>query len=180
MHCRKEICWTCLFKASILALPFWNSKHSIPTRSFRFLRAAVPSSSSALRLHHAHPFVAAAEKNVCHAEKQRVLSWICGMEDLLQYTDCAPMWLLQTKLLASVGWKRGCEHFGCRCSQHVTHCHCVMQRSRGFCHGVVVSKFCYNTVIVLSVVLCDCCKPTNNCWDSDFSNSELDVWLPAF
>ena len=34
-----------------------------------------------------------------------------------------------------------------------------MQRSRGSDHGVVVSKICYNTVIVLSVVLCDCCKP---------------------
>ena len=39
---------------------------------------------------------------------------------------------------------------------------------------------CYNTAIVLSVVLCDCCKPTSNCWSRAFSNSELDVWLPAF
>ena len=30
------------------------------------------------------------------------------------------------------------------------------------------------------VVLCVCCKPTNNCWDWAFSNSELDDWLPAF
>ena len=37
-----------------------------------------------------------------------------------------------------------------------------------------------NTVIVLSVVLCDCCKPTNNCQDWDFSNGKLDVCLPAF
>ena len=87
-----EICWTCLFKASILALPFWNSKHSLPTRSFRFLRAAVPSSSSALWFNHAHPFVAAAGKT------------------------------------------------------------CLMQRSRGFGHGVVVWEICYDTVIVLSVV----------------------------
>ena len=40
-----------------------------------------------------------------------------------------------------------------------------MQRSRGSGHGVVVSKICYNTVTVLSVVLCDCCKPTKNCQD---------------
>ena len=146
----------------------------------------------------------------------------------------------QTKLLASVGWKWGCQPFSFRCSQNVTHCRkeicstclfkesiptipCVnskhpiptrslsfflraaacstgsalwlhyaqasvvtagktspMQRSRGFGHGVVVSKICYNTVIVLSVVLCDCCKPTNNCRDWAFSNSELEVWLPAF
>ena len=31
----------------------------------------------------------------------------------------------------------------------------LMQRSAGFGHGVVVSKICYNLLIVL---LCDCCK----------------------
>ena len=34
----------------------------------------------------------------------------------IPYTDCAPVWLLQTKLLASVGWKWGCQPFSCRCS----------------------------------------------------------------
>ena len=37
-----------------------------------------------------------------------------------------------------------------------------MQRSRGFGRGVFFSKICYSAVIVLSVVLCDCCKPMNN------------------
>ena len=101
-QCRKEICSTCLFKESIPTIPFGNSKHPLPARS-RFLRAAVHSSSSALWLHHAHPFVAAAEKTS------------------------------------------------------------LMQRSRGFGRGVVVSKICYNAVIALSVVLCDCCKPMDNC-----------------
>ena len=27
MHCRKEICSTCLFETSTPAVPFWNSKH---------------------------------------------------------------------------------------------------------------------------------------------------------
>ena len=40
-----------------------KSKHLVPTRS-RFLRAAVRSTRSALWLHHAHPFVAAAEKGL--------------------------------------------------------------------------------------------------------------------
>ena len=57
---------------------------------------------------------------------------------------------------------------------------CPMQRSRVFGHGVVVSKICYNTVIVLSVVLCDWCKPMNNCRHWAFSNSRLEVLLPAF
>ena len=118
MHCRKEMCWTCLFRES---MPFFYlSLHSLPEawaswepRTFRHL--CIKS-----WWHHAHPFVAAAEKT-CH-----------------------------------------------------------MQRSRGSGRGVVVSKICYNTVIVLSVVLWDCCKPTNNCRDWDFSTSELEVGLPAF
>ena len=79
-HCRKEICWTCLFKESIPAIPFWNSKH--PT----YQKLEVPESRSTFRhlcikwWHRAHPFVAAAEKE------------------------------------------------------------CVMQRSRGFGHGVVVPR----------------------------------------
>ena len=121
---RVQMLATCddmLFSESIPAIPFWNSKPPLPTRSLRFLRAAVPSSNSALWLHHAHPFVAAAEKT------------------------------------------------------------CLMQR-RGFGHGVVVWKICYNILIliVLSVVLCDCFKPTNNCWDWAFSNSEFEAGLPAF
>ena len=46
--------------------------------------------------------------------------------------------------------------------------------------GVVVSKICYNALIVLSVVLCDCCKRMNDCRDWAFSNIGLEEWLPAF
>ena len=91
-HCRKEICLTCLFKTSISAVPVWNSKHPLLVRSLRLPRAAGHSTGYALCLHYAHPAVAAAEKHLSHAEKQRI---------------------------------------------------------------------CYNAVLVLSVVLCDCCKPTN-------------------
>ena len=57
---------------------------------------------------------------------------------------------------------------------------CLIEISRGFGHGVAVLKICYNAVIVLSVVLCDCCKPMNSCRDWAFSNSGLEVGLPAF
>ena len=138
---------------SIPAIPFWNSKHPLPTRSLRLLRAAVCSTNSALCLYHAHPFVAAAEKNESHAErseKQRVWSRSCGLQDLLltiqwlcprfglQGIDCAlscDTWLLQTneiqwtiveidkiEILASVGWKWGCQPFSCPCSLNVMHC----------------------------------------------------------
>ena len=80
-------------------LPFVKSKSPLPTRSLRSLRAAAHSTSSGLCLHHAHPFVAAAEKHLSHAEKQRVWSRSCGVQDFLQYCDCAlscGMRLLQT------------------------------------------------------------------------------------
>ena len=44
------------------SMPFGKSKPPLPTRSLRSLRAAVRSTSSALCLRHAHPFVAAEEK----------------------------------------------------------------------------------------------------------------------
>ena len=39
----------------------------------------------ALWLRHADPFVAAAEKKLSHAEKQRVWSRSCDLQELLQY-----------------------------------------------------------------------------------------------
>ena len=103
-----------MFQEFIPAIPFWISKHPIipiPTRSLRLLRATAPFLSSALWLHHAHPFVAATEKSP------------------------------------------------------------LMQRSKGFGHGVVLSKISYvqysdcvqdldyRTLMVLSVVTRGCCKP---------------------
>ena len=69
-HCRKEICWTCLFKESIPSIPFWNFKH--PT----YQKLEVPESRSTFRhlfikwWHHAHPSVAAAEKD-CVVQRSR-------------------------------------------------------------------------------------------------------------
>ena len=129
-HSRKEICATCLFKESIPAITFGNSKHPLPARS-RFLRVAVRSSRSALCLRHAHAFVAAEGKNLSHAEKQRNWSQSYGLQDLSQYSDCAlsrAIWLLQTNeqllrlsFLATVGWKCGCQPFSCLCLKNVTH-----------------------------------------------------------
>ena len=89
---------TCLSKESIPAIPFWNST---PYQKFE-----VPESRSTFRqlcikfwLHDAHPLVATVEKNLSHAQKQRVGSRSCGLQDLSQYSDCAlscSKWLLQT------------------------------------------------------------------------------------
>ena len=86
-------------KESIPAIRFWVSKHPPPTWSLRLLRAAVCSTTSPLWLHHAHPFVAAAEKSQSHSGKQSFRSRSRGLQDLLQCSDCAlsrAMWLLQT------------------------------------------------------------------------------------
>ena len=120
-HCPKEIFSTCLSKES---MPFVKSKSPLPTRSLRSLRAAAHSTSSALCLHHAHPFVAAAEKNLSHAEKQRVCSRSCGVQDLLQWwyeTAANQRTLVEIELLATVAWKWGCQPFSSPCSKNVTH-----------------------------------------------------------
>ena len=232
-------CSTCLFKTSIPAVPFWNSKHPLRTRSLRFLRATVRSTSSAWWLHHAHPFVAASEKSTCLMQRSKafghavVVSKIC-----CNALISSPMWLLQTFSLcgleaglpafqlpmvgkcevlpkkdlfdllvsgiysrhsfsdfqastpytrsrfltaivrstSSAWWWYHAHHF-VAASEKST---CLMQRSKAFGHAVVVSKICCNTVIVPSVVLWDCCKLMKICRDWAFSNSGLEVGLPAF
>ena len=126
---------TCLFQESISTIPFWNSKRPLPTRS------------SALCLHHAHPFVAAEDKNQSHAEKQRVWSRSCGLQDLLRniqiytvivskiwitgywlcsqlgHVAAANQWtIVEIVPLATVVWKWGCQPFSRRCSLNVMHC----------------------------------------------------------
>ena len=119
-HCRKEICSTYLLNSSIADIPLRNA-----------------TTSSALCLHFAckrsHPFNPFVEDSgfASHAKKQRVWSRSCCLQALLQYCDCAlscAMRLLQNQgtlveieLLATVGWKRGCQPFSCPCSQNVTH-----------------------------------------------------------
>ena len=72
------------------------------------------------------------------------------------------------------------------CLQKIPSLRCSCRKRPVSCReaeGLVMqvwSPSCYNTVIVLSVVLCDCCKPTSNFWDWAFSNSGLEVGLPAF
>ena len=128
-RCRKEVYATCLSKES---MPFVKSKLPLHTRSLRSLRAAARSTSS---LHHAsfwnsnHPLPTKSFR----FPRSAVRSSICAV------------WFHHARPFVTAAKKA-----------------CLMQlmhRSRAFGHGVVVSKICYNTVIVLSVVLCDCCKP---------------------
>ena len=90
-HCRKKICWKCWFQESIPAFPFWNSKLPLHTRSLRFLRAAVRSTISALNFGCIMPIPSLQQqkKHLSYAEKQSVWSRSCGLQDLLQYSDCS-------------------------------------------------------------------------------------------
>ena len=93
MHCRKEVCSTCL---SMESMPFVKSKPPL-TRSLRFLRATARSTSSALWLDHAHPFVAAAEKrhvscrcslNVMHCRKE--IYGTCSSKESMPFVKSKP------------------------------------------------------------------------------------------
>ena len=129
-HCRKEICSTCLSEESIPAISSGNSKHPLPTTRFRFPRAAVRSTSFALWLHHAFPFVAAAEKKpVSCTEAEGLVAelfsprfvttqWLCSQ--LCHVTAANQCQIVEIELLATVGWKWGCERFCFRCTQNVT------------------------------------------------------------
>ena len=113
-------CSKCVSRES---MPFVISKPPLPTRSLRSLGAAVRSTSSAFLLHHAHPFVAAAEKRpVSCREAEGLVTelWSPRIVAIL----IVPLWLLQRKVLASVGWKQGCQPFSCWCSLNVTEKRC--------------------------------------------------------
>ena len=118
-HSRKEICSTCLFKESIPAFPFWNSKHPLPARSLRFLRAEVRSAISSLWLHHVHPFVTAVSKRPVSCREAEgfvtelfsprfvTTQWLCSQ--LCYVTAANQQTFVQLELLATVGWKCGCQ-----------------------------------------------------------------------
>ena len=87
MHCRKEICSTCLFKESIPTIHLWNSKH--PTCQ----KLEVPESRSTFRhlcikwWHHAHPFVAAPEKDRV-MQRSRGFGHEVVSKEVLQVNNC--------------------------------------------------------------------------------------------
>ena len=131
------------------------------------------------------PFSCRCSQNMTHWQgKRRFARQVCLRNPF-------PPFLLGISIIHSLpeagSWQRQYAppalHYGCIMpipSLQLQEMTCLMQRSRGFGHGAVVPKICYNAVIVLSVVLSDCCKPMNTCRDWAFSNSGLEVGVPAF
>ena len=69
---------------------FSNAKHPLPTRSLRSLRAASHSTSSALWLHHAHPFVVSAEKRTRFMQRSKVFGQAVVLSKIVfKYSHCA-------------------------------------------------------------------------------------------
>ena len=55
------------------------------------------------------------------------------------YSDCCKSTkncTVEIQLLATVGWKRGCQAFSCRCSQNVTHCRKEIYATCWFVGGI--------------------------------------------
>ena len=70
MRCRKEICWTCLFKESIPAIPFWEFQvHTFYQKQVPESGTARSTHSALRRLHHARHIVAAGK--TCPMQRSR-------------------------------------------------------------------------------------------------------------
>ena len=78
IHCPKRFVGHCSSKESVPTILYGISNHPLSTRS-RFLRATVRSTSSALCLHHALPFVVASDKGTCLMQRSKAF----GHGDLL-------------------------------------------------------------------------------------------------
>ena len=68
-----------------------------------------------------------------------------------------------------------CPSLRCSCRKKLVAC----REAEGFATELWSPRL-VTTVIVLSVVPCDCCKPMNSCRDWAFSLCGLEVGLPAF
>ena len=131
-HCRKKMCWTCLFKESSAAIPFGNSKHptnpcqkQVPeSRSTLQQLCVMAASCPSLRCSCRKKTVSCGEEEVLVVElfspKFVAMQWLCSQ--LCYVTAANQCQIVEIELLATVGWKCGCQPFSCRCTQNVTHC----------------------------------------------------------
>ena len=153
-----------------------------------------PSNPYQKLLHHAYPFIAASGQNQSHAEKQRVWSQSCGLQDML-YTIlwlCSQLCyeiaanqrtLVQIELLATVGWTCGCQPFSCQCSQNVMHCRKVINATSLFKESIP-ALYIYihipfgNPMLHRICVCCYCRRKPVLCREAEGLVAEL--WSPRF
>ena len=88
-HCRKDTCGTCLFSGIHSRHSFWEFAASNP-----YEKLEVPECNSTLQqlcimVASCPSLRCSCMKILSHRDKQRVWSRSCGVEDLLQCSDCA-------------------------------------------------------------------------------------------
>ena len=141
-HSRKENYATYLSKESIPAITFGNllgipSIHSLPEASGfwepqYYCPQYVPP---ALRYSWIISSPSLQQKKTCLTQRSKgfghgvvvsnmcysvSIQWLCSQ---LCYVTAANQWtILEIELLATVGWKCGCQPFSCRCKQNVANC----------------------------------------------------------
>ena len=132
-HCRKEICWTCLFQESNFSYSFLEFQASTPYQKLEVPESRVRSAISALN----HgcimpiPSLQLQKKPVICREAEGLVTelwsprfvtiqWLCC--HLCYVTVANQRTIVEIQILATVSWTCGCQPFSCRCSQHVTHC----------------------------------------------------------
>ena len=87
-HCRKDTCGTCLFSGIHSRHSFWEFQTSTP------FQKQLPEFSSTLQqlcimVASCPSLRCSCMRNLSNRDKQRVWSRSCGVEDLLQCSDCA-------------------------------------------------------------------------------------------
>ena len=169
MHCRKEIYATCLSKESVPAIPFRNCNHPTPTRSYCIMpipslqlqEKTSPMQRSRGFGHRVgwkwgcRPFSCRCSQNVPHGRKE--ICSTCLFKESIPTIPCVnskrpiPARSLRFFLRAAAcSTGSALWLFHAQASVVTAGKACLMQRSRGSGRGVVVSKICYNAVIVLS------------------------------
>ena len=119
------------------------------------------------------PFSCPCSQNVTHCEKKRFVRHVKESVPAIPFWNTKHPLPARSRFLraavhpaSSAFWLHRAHPFIAATGKNLSHAE--KHWRRGFGHRVVVSKLCYNTVIVLSVVLCDCCKQMNN-WLLRFS-----------
>ena len=126
------------------------------------------------------PFSWRCLQNVTHCRKEIwsprffTIQWLCprfGLQDIdwlcsqLWHVTAANQWtVVEIELLATVGWKWGCQTFSCSCSQNVMHCRKEIWSPRFLRYSDYVQDLDYR-ILIACALSCDMWRlPTNEQW----------------
>ena len=151
-----------LFQESI---PFLKSKPALPTRSLKPLRAAARFTSS-LRLHHPCKTIELWYPSF------GLQAIDCDLGCLVDATAASQWRIVEIQLLASVGWKWGCQPFSCPCSK------CEARPKRGLCD--MLSKEPWNLILHSQVEVPESGSTLHQLVELASSLQNIELWYPSF